>query len=105
MNRPQSWKNLMAASMEFIWKSTGETGREKEWGNSVGDRGCRVGRLGGVRLFERLVAHLAPEHVAIDRRERLVDHAHRRPAGEVARQRLLPGHDVEHLGQFAVADD
>src|SRR5215831_6299704 len=100
MNRPLSWKNLTAVSNVLITHSP------------VADltafavlKSGLLRRRGSGRGRHRVVAHLAAEHVAVHRRQRLVEHAAWWAARQVALQRLLPRHDVEHLRQLAVADD
>src|SRR5450755_1373168 len=63
----------------------------------------RLGR--GTRRGLPVVAHLAAKDVAVEGRERLVEDADEGTSGKIARPGLLPGHDVEDLGQLAVADD
>jgi hypothetical protein len=59
----------------------------------------------GTGLHLRAVVDLAAEDFAVHRRQGFVQHAVHRAACQRAGQRLLPGHDGQHLGQFAVADD
>ena len=51
------------------------------------------------------IAVLPAKHVTVHRRQHLVEQAVGGPAGEVAQVRALPGHDVHHLRQLAVAGD
>src|SRR6476620_10658360 len=102
MKSPQSWKNLLTVERGSMADSDEKLKRRCGRRRSLGRCGRRRRRLGGGL---RVVADLAAEDFAVDRRERLVEDADERPAAEVAGARLLPRHDVGDLGQLAVADD
>src|SRR5262245_63764092 len=103
MKTPLSWKNLTTVAYVLIESPPQKRIHccETLLALAAGIAGLRLRRR---RLHQRVVMDLPLEHLAIHRRERLVEHAARRPADQLGRQRLLPGNDVEHLRQLAVAE-
>ena len=51
------------------------------------------------------VAVLSAKYVTVDGLQHFIQQAVHRPPDEIAHLRTAPGHDVQHLGQLAVADD
>src|SRR4029450_1835039 len=100
MKSPLSWKNLTTVLKAFMTRSPKAI---RSLLNSLGCRHRHCARCCGAvrrrhtRLDHGVVAPLPAEHVAIDRRQRLVQHTVQRAAGQVARPRVLPRHDVEEL--------
>src|SRR5262249_28072094 len=96
MKTPLSWKNLTTVAYVLIAVPP----LRDSFGLAAG--------LGRRRLLLRqqgMVVNLALEHLAVYRRKRLVEDAARRAADQLARQRLLPRDDVQHLRQLAVAEN
>src|ERR1700756_3254123 len=96
MNKPQSWKNFTIVSNVLITYLRLQESLvvSKEHSIPPHPRACRVGsgrRFGPRgRVRQRVVVHLPSEHVAIDRGERLVEHALRRRPRQIAGGGLLP---------------
>src|SRR6516225_8983217 len=79
------------------------------WGGTLAGTADRVGRGGSRPVVGRrkcaVVPVLALENVTIHRLQHLIEEAVHRLSHEVAQLRALPGNDVEHFGQLAIARD
>src|SRR5262245_7127297 len=104
MKTPLSWKNLTTVAYVLIESPPQKDIHVRETSFPLAAGAARR-RLRRRRLHQRMVVDLALEHLAVDRGKRLVENAAPRPAHQLGRQWLLPRHDVQHLGQFAIAQD